>query len=35
MDNLKYVTPAEAVKCVKSGDGVYFQGSTAVPEILQ
>ena len=35
MDSIKYVTPAEAVKCVKSGDGVYFQGSTAVPEILQ
>ena len=35
MDNIKYVTPAEAVSCVKSGDGVYFQGSTAVPEILQ
>ena len=35
MENIKYVTPQEAVKCVKSGDGVYFQGSTSVPEVLQ
>ena len=35
MAEIKYVTAAEAVKCIKSGDGVYFQGSTAVPEVLQ
>ena len=28
---MKYVSADEAVKLVKSGDWVFFQGSTAVP----
>ena len=32
---MKYVSADEAMKLVKSGDWVYFQGSTAVPVILQ
>ena len=35
MADIQYVSAAQAVQCVKSGDGVYFQGSTAIPEILQ
>ncbi len=30
----KYVTAAEAVKCVKSGDRVYVQAAAAAPSIL-
>ena len=30
----KYVTPAEAVSIIESGDHVYIQGSTSVPEVL-
>lgn len=30
----KYVTPEEAVKLIESGDHVYIQGSTSVPEVL-
>lgn len=29
-----YISPAEAVKLIKSGDNVYIQGSTSVPETL-
>ena len=32
---MKYVSADEAMKLVNSGDSVYFQGSTAVPIILQ
>lgn len=32
---MKYVSADEAVKLVKSGDWVFFQGSTAVPVIIQ
>ncbi len=32
---MNYTTAQEAVKLIKSGDSVYFQGSTAVPEIIQ
>lgn len=31
---VKYVSPAEAVSLIKSGDNVYIQGSTSVPETL-
>lgn len=32
---LKYVSADEAVRLVKSGDSVFFQGSTSVPNVLQ
>ena len=32
--NLKTVSADEAVKLIKSGDHVYIQGSTSVPETL-
>lgn len=32
---MKYCTPQEAASLVKSGYSVYFQGSTAVPTILE
>ncbi|MBR2064583.1 MAG: 4-hydroxybutyrate CoA-transferase, partial [Bacteroidales bacterium] len=31
---MKYVTAAEAVKLVESGDSIYIQGSTSIPEVL-
>ena len=31
---MKYVTAAEAVQLIKSGDSLYIQGSTSIPEIL-
>lgn len=34
MNSIKYTTPEEAVKLIESGDHVYIQGSTSVPEIL-
>lgn len=34
MENYKYVTPAEAVKLVKSGDTIVVQGSTSIPTVL-
>lgn len=34
MDNFKYMSAAEAVKLIESGDHVYIQGSTSIPEIL-
>ena len=35
LESMKYVSADEAMKLVNSGDSVYFQGSTAVPIILQ
>ena len=32
---MKYVSADEAVKCIESGDAVFFQGSTSVPELIQ
>ena len=32
---MKYVSADEAVKCINSGDAVFFQGSTSVPELIQ
>lgn len=32
---MKYCSAQESVSVVKSGDSIYFQGSTAVPEIIQ
>lgn len=34
MAEYKYVTPAEAVKLVKSGDTIVVQGSTSIPTVL-
>ncbi len=34
MQEIKYVSAAEAVKLIKSGDSVYIQGSTSIPELL-
>lgn len=34
MGNRKYVSAAEAVKLIESGDHVYIQGSTSIPETL-
>ncbi len=31
---MKYVSAAEAVKLINSGDSVYIQGSTSIPEVL-
>ena len=31
---MNLVSAAEAVKLIKSGDSVYIQGSTSVPEVL-
>lgn len=31
---INYTTAAEAVKLIKSGDHIYIQGSTSVPEVL-
>lgn len=31
---IDYVSAAEAVKLIESGDHVYIQGSTSVPEVL-
>ena len=31
---MKLVSAAEAVKLIKSGDSVYIQGSTSIPEVL-
>lgn len=32
---IKYVSAAEAVKLIESGDHVYLQGSTSTPELLE
>lgn len=34
MNTAKYMTAAEAAKLIKSGDHVFIQGSTSIPEIL-
>ena len=31
---MKLVSAAEAVKLIKSGDSVFIQGSTSIPEVL-
>ena len=31
---MKYVSAAEAVKLIESGDSIYIQGSTSIPEVL-
>ena len=31
---MNFVSAAEAVKLIKSGDSIYIQGSTSVPEVL-
>ena len=33
-NDIKFVSPAEAVKLIESGDHVYIQGSTSIPEVL-
>lgn len=34
MEGLKFVSAAEAAKLIESGDHVYIQGSTSIPEVL-
>ena len=34
MAEIKYQSAADAVKLIKSGDSVYIQGSTSIPEVL-
>lgn len=34
MSEIKYVSAHDAVRLIKSGDSVYIQGSTSIPEIL-
>lgn len=31
---MKYVSPAQAVQMIESGDSIYIQGSTSIPEVL-
>lgn len=31
---MKYVSPSEAVSLIDSGDSIYIQGSTSIPEVL-
>ena len=31
---MKYMTAAQAVQLIESGDSIYIQGSTSVPEVL-
>lgn len=33
-NNVKYMTADEAVRLIESGDHIYIQGSTSIPEIL-
>lgn len=33
--NINYVSAAEAVKLIESGDHIYLQGSTSTPELLE
>ena len=35
MDSIKFVSAADAVKLIESGDHVYLQGSTSTPEELE
>ena len=34
VDIMKYMTAAQAVQLIESGDSIYIQGSTSVPEVL-
>lgn len=34
METVKYMSAAEAVRLIRSGDSVYVQGSTSIPEVL-
>lgn len=34
MESIRYMTAAEAVRLIRSGDSVYVQGSTSIPEVL-
>jgi len=34
MNRVKFVSPDEAVRLIESGDHVYVQGSTSIPEVL-
>lgn len=34
MSDINFVTPQEAAKLIESGDHVYIQGSTSIPEVL-
>lgn len=34
MESIKYMSAAEAVRLIRSGDSVYVQGSTSIPEVL-
>ena len=34
MNRVKFVSPDEAVRLIESGDHVYIQGSTSIPEVL-
>lgn len=34
MESIKYMTAVEAVRLIRSGDSVYVQGSTSIPEVL-
>ena len=34
MNEVKYISAAEAVKLIQSGESVYIQGSTSIPELL-
>lgn len=31
---MKYMSAAEAVQLINSGESVYIQGSTSIPEVL-
>ena len=31
---MRYVSPAEAVQLINSGESIYIQGSTSIPEVL-
>ena len=31
---MKYISAAQAVQLIESGDSVYVQGSTSIPEVL-
>ena len=31
---MKYFTPSEAVQLIESGESIYIQGSTSIPEVL-
>ena len=34
MEKMKYMSAADAVKLIRSGDSVFVQGSTSIPEVL-